>query len=121
MKASKKILFLHSKPPYGTFYPQEAFDVALMAAAFNLHVSLAFLEDGVFQLVNGQNSTAIDRKPLSAMYQSLAIYDIKDIFVETESLLKRGFVAADLALPVTLLTTKEFTQLMQQQDVLLNW
>jgi sulfur relay (sulfurtransferase) DsrF/TusC family protein len=42
--------------PYGTVYALESLEVVLIAAAFDQDVSLSFIDDGVYQLVEGQNS-----------------------------------------------------------------
>lgn len=121
MNTQKNILILHRHSPYSSCYPQEALDMALMFTAFNQQVSLAFLDDGVWQLLKEQDSAAINKKSLAVMYQALEIYDIKNIFVEAESMAQRHLNITDFALPVMLLTSAELRQLQQQQDVLLNW
>ena len=46
----KKFMFVNRKAPYGTIYALESLEVVLISAAFDQDVSLAFLDDGVFQL-----------------------------------------------------------------------
>ena len=50
MSDIKKFLYVNRKPPYGTIYALESLEVVLIGAAFEQDVSLAFLDDGVFQL-----------------------------------------------------------------------
>ena len=50
----KKFMFVNRKAPYGTIYALEALEVVLISAAFEQDVSLAFLDDGVYQLMKGQ-------------------------------------------------------------------
>ena len=57
---SKKILIHCRKPPYGNSLAREAIDIALATAAFDQALTLLFSEDGVFQLLDQQNSQAID-------------------------------------------------------------
>ena len=54
----KKFLYINRKAPYGTDYALESLEVVLIGAAFEQDVSLAFLDDGVFQLVDGQTQPA---------------------------------------------------------------
>jgi hypothetical protein len=52
----KKFLYVNRKAPYGTIYALESLEVVLIAAAFDQDVSLAFLDDGVYQVVKGQHT-----------------------------------------------------------------
>ena len=49
----KKFLYVNRKAPYGTIYALESLEVVLIGAAFEQDVSLAFLDDGVYQIVKG--------------------------------------------------------------------
>ena len=62
MSESKKFLYINRKAPYGTIYAWESLEVVLIGAAFEQDVSLAFLDDGVYQLVKGQDTTGIGMK-----------------------------------------------------------
>jgi len=53
---TKKFLYINRKAPYGTIYAWESLEVVLIGAAFEQDVSLAFLDDGVFQLTKGQDT-----------------------------------------------------------------
>ena len=46
----KKFLYINRRAPHGTIYAHEALEVVLIGAAFEQDVSLAFIDDGVFQL-----------------------------------------------------------------------
>jgi tRNA 2-thiouridine synthesizing protein C len=92
----KNFLYLNRKAPYGTIYAWESLEVVLVGAAFDQDVSLAFVDDGVYQLINGQDTSGIGMKNFSATYAALGDYDIKKIFVEKESLEERGLTLDDL-------------------------
>jgi tRNA 2-thiouridine synthesizing protein C len=92
----KKFLYLNRKAPYGTIYAWESLEVVLIGAAFDQDVSLAFVEDGVYQLTKGQDTTAIGMKNFSPTYAALGDYEVKKIFVEQESLEERGLTLDDL-------------------------
>jgi tRNA 2-thiouridine synthesizing protein C len=70
--------------------------VVLIGAAFDQDVSLAFVDDGVYQLTKGQDTREIGMKNFSPTYAALGDYDIKKIFVEKESLEERGLTLDDL-------------------------
>lgn len=92
----KKFLYMNRKAPYGTVYALESLEVVLIAAAFEQDVSLVFADDGVYQLKKDQNTDAVGMKNFSPTYNALGDYDIKHIYVEKESLDKRGMSKEDL-------------------------
>ncbi len=96
MSETKKFLFFNRKAPYGTIYAWESLEVVLISAAFEQDVSLAFMDDGVYQLVKGQDTAGIGMKNFSPTYAALGDYEITKIYVEKESLEERGLTLDDL-------------------------
>ena len=94
--AIKKFMYVNRKAPYGTVYALESLEVVLIAAAFDQDISLAFIDDGVYQIAKGQNTDGIGMKNFSATYKALGDYDINKMYVEKESLDERGMTADDL-------------------------
>ncbi len=92
----KKFMYMNRKAPYGTIYALEALEVVLIGAAFDQDVSLAFLDDGVFQLTKGQDTKGIGMKNFSPAFKALGDYDVTKLYVEKESLEERGLTADDL-------------------------
>ena len=117
----KKFMFVNRKAPYGTVYALEALEVVLITAAFDQDVSLAFLDDGVFQLRKGQQTKGIETKNFSPTYRALEGYDIEKLYVEKEALAARGLTEDDLLVDVTVLDRKALGALMDEQDVILSF
>ncbi|HSD61160.1 MAG TPA: sulfurtransferase complex subunit TusC [Burkholderiales bacterium] len=117
----KKFMFVNRKAPYGTIYALEGLEVVLISAAFDQDVSLAFLDDGVYQLMKGQHTKAIDVKNFSPTYRALEGYDIEKLFVERESLEARGLSEENLIVPVEVLSREEMGKLMEEQDVVVSF
>ena len=131
----KKFMFVNRKEPYGTIYALEALEVVLISAAFEQDVSLAFLDDGVYELMKGQNTSGIGMKNFSPTYRALGDYEITKLYVEKESLDERGLKPEDLMEityedededfaekpAVHIVSRSELTEIMAQQDVLLNF
>jgi tRNA 2-thiouridine synthesizing protein C len=92
----KKLMYLNRKAPYGTIYAWESLEVVLIGAAFDQDVSLVFLDDGVFQLVKGQDTSGIGMKNFSPTYRTLGDYEVKNIYVDRDSLEARGLNQEDL-------------------------
>ncbi len=96
----KKFLYINRRAPYGTIYALESLEVVLIGAAFEQDVSLAFIDDGVFQLMAGQDTGAAGMKNFSRTYKALGDYDVRKFYVEREALAERGLTIEDL-MPIT--------------------
>ena len=117
----KKFMFLNRKAPYGTVYALEGLEVVLISAAFDQDVSLAFIDDGVFQLTKGQNTKGVEMKNFSPTYRALEGYDIEKLYVERESMEARGLSEDDLLVDVQVKSAAEMGMLMNEQDVVISF
>ena len=118
---AKKFLYVNRKAPYGTIYALESLEVVLIGAAFEQDVSLAFLGDGVYQLVKGQNTKGLEVKNFSPTFGALEDYDVTKLYVEEEALQARGLSAADLVVPVEVVDARRMAEIMEDQDVVLSF
>jgi tRNA 2-thiouridine synthesizing protein C len=117
----KKILYVNRKAPYGTIYALESLEVVLIAATFDQDVSLVFIDDGVYELVKGQDTKGIGIKNHSKTYRALDGYDVEKLYVERESMAARGLAEDDLIVDVEVLSSAEMAALMAEQDVVLSF
>lgn len=117
----KKFLYVNRKAPYGTIYALESLEVVLIAAAFDQDVSLAFLDDGVYQIMKGQLTKGIDVKNFSPTYRALEGYDIEKLYVEKESMDERGLTTDDFCVEVKVVNKTEMADLMTSSDVVLSF
>ncbi|ODV10861.1 MAG: sulfurtransferase TusC [Rubrivivax sp. SCN 70-15] len=117
----KKFMFVNRKAPYGTIYALESLEVVLIAATFDQDVSLVFVDDGVYELVKGQDTQGIGIKNHSKTYRALEGYDVEKLYVERESLESRGLSEDDLIVDVEVLSGTEMAALMAEQDVVLSF
>ena len=117
----KKFLYVNRKAPYGTIYALESLEVVLITAAFDQDVSLAFIDDGVYQVVKGQHTKGIDVKNFSPTYRALEVYDIEKLYVEKESMETRGLKESDFIVPVKVIGAQEMADIMQSQDVIMSF
>ncbi|MEY3289607.1 MAG: hypothetical protein RLZZ419_1849 [Pseudomonadota bacterium] len=114
----KNYLFVLRKPAHSGAYVQEMLDIILITAAFDQKVSILLLDDGVFQLKNGQYPEKMGMKDTSAIFKALEIYDVNDIYSEVESLQERGLTSSDLCLPVQAFHRKDIAGLMKRFDII---
>ena len=131
----KKFLYVNRKAPYGTIYALESLEVVLIGAAFDQDVSLAFVDDGVFQIAKGQKTTEIGMKNFSPTYSALGDYEVTKIYVEKESLEERGLTPENLLHltyededddyaekdSIRFVSRAELSDIMDQQDVVLSF
>ncbi len=117
----KKFLFINRRAPHGTIYAHEALEVVLIGAAFDQDVSLAFIDDGVFQLKKTQDTADIYTKNFSKIYSALEMYDVEKLFVEKESLEKRGLKEENLSVDVKIIDSDEMKKLITNSEVILNF
>jgi len=117
----KKFMFVNRKAPYGTIYALEGLEVVLISAAFEQDVSMAFVDDGVYELKKGQDTKALGQKNFSPTYRALEGYDIEKLYVERESMEARGLSEADLLVDVQVVSAAEMADLMAGQDVLISF
>lgn len=133
--ASKSFLYINRKAPHGSIYALESLEVVLIGAAFEQQVTLAFIDDGVYQLLRNQDSSAIGSKNFAPTFRALGDYDVNRIYVERESLELRGLDKEDL-MPLTwededddwaekdsihVVSSDELAQIIDQQDIILNF
>ena len=135
MSEVKKFMCINRKAPYGTIYAWESLEVVLISAAFEQDVSVAFVDDGVFQLVKGQDTTEVGIKNFSPTYAALGDYDVNKIYVEKESLDMRGLTVEDLMHltyededddwaekdSIKVVSSAELAELLEQQEVVLSF
>ena len=121
MSDVKKFMFVNRKAPYGTVYALESLEVVLITAAFDQDVSLAFLDDGVYQLKKNQQTKGIETKNFSPTYRALEDYDIEKLYVEKEAMDARGLTEEDLIVDVKVISRAEMGKLMDEQDVVLSF
>lgn len=117
----KKVMLVNRKAPYGTIYALESLEVVLITATFDQDVSLVFLDDGVYELLKGQNTKAVGIKNFSPTYRALDGYDVEKLYVERESLEARGLSEDQLLVDVEVLSSAQMGELMAQQDVVLSF
>ena len=117
----KQFMFVNRKAPYGTIYALEGLEVVLISAAFEQDVSMAFIDDGVYELKKGQDTKALGQKNFSPTYRALEGYDIEKLYVERESMEARGLTEDDLLVDVVVLDRAEMAAKMDEQDVLISF
>jgi tRNA 2-thiouridine synthesizing protein C len=135
MSDVKKFMYLNRRAPYGTIYAWESLEVVLIGAAFDQEVSLMFVDDGVFQLVKGSDTSESDMKNFTPTYRTLGDYGVRHMYVDKASLEARGLTQDDLIEVawedweteeevdniVEILDSKEIAKKLEESDVVFSF
>lgn len=111
----QKLLYVFTRAPYSNAQGQEALDAVLVGAAFEQHVSVLFLHDGVYQIMTNQDTAGSALKPVSKAYRALPDFAVDDIYVHDLSLAARGLDANQLIVDGQIVSALEVQQLLSDQ------
>ena len=120
-KPSKsRITFISRSAPYGSNRANLCLDMALACAVFEQDVNYVFLDDGIYQLLKGQDGAAIQNKTLGNALETLALYSIENVYVDQQSLKERGIDAAELLPNIQLIENGALSSLIKNADLVFN-
>lgn len=119
----KKVLVLMRKAPYGSLYNWEGLQVLLIMGAYQMQgvieIAVAFVDDGVFAIARGQDSSLLGVKPSAKTYPALPDFDIERFYVDEQSLAERNLTLDDLVIKAELLDRVGMARLLEEQDAVL--
>ena len=83
-----KLAFLFRTAPHGNAISREGLDAVLAATAFcdEEDIGVFFIDDGVLNLLDGQNPELLLQKDFIRTFKLLDLYDIEQRFVCADSL-----------------------------------
>ena len=114
-----KIMFVNRNAPHGSIYAWEGLEVILIFGAFDNELAAVFMDDAVFSLKKGQDTTELGIKGFIKTLPVLEDYGCEKIYVEKESLDARGMTEDDIAIPVIIADSATIAAAMAEQDCLL--
>ncbi|HZJ92764.1 MAG TPA: sulfurtransferase complex subunit TusC [Thiopseudomonas sp.] len=113
---AQSVLLISRQAPWAGIAAAEALDIALAAGAFDLPLSLLFMDDGVLQLLEQQQPQLLEQKDLSANLQALPMFGIEQLYVAQQCLDERGLADSPLAIEAERLDDLQIQQLIRQFD-----
>ena len=116
----KKVAIIISSPPHGSAKGREALDIALAASAFN-HISVFFIDDGIFHLLPNQSPEHILMRDYIATFNMLELYDIEDVYVCESSFNTRNLAKVTQNIACKVINNQSLNQLLNIQDVILTF
>lgn len=114
---AKSMLIISRQAPWAGPAAREALDIALAGGAYDLPVSMLFLDDGVYQLTDAQAPGAVQQKNLAANLQALPLFGVEELFVCAASLARRGLSDAALAIAAQTQTDEQLRELLPRFDL----
>ena len=96
MTQAYKLMIVVRKAPHGTIYVQEAIEVMFIMASFDMDLSIVFLDDGVNAIKKGQDTKELGIKGFSASLGALADWDVKNVYIDAQSMTDRNISEDDL-------------------------
>jgi len=131
MSDANKMMMIVREAPHGSIYVHEAIEVMFIMASFDMDLSVVFLDDGVYSLKQGQDTAGLGIKGFSASLGALADWDVKNVYVDEQSLRDRNITAEQLVsvgedddteetIYPKVLTTEELKKMMHEQDTILS-
>ena len=130
MSDELKMMILVREAPHGSIYVQEAIEVMFIMASFDMDLSIVFLDDGVYAVREGQDTSEMGIKGFSASLGALADWDVKNVYVDEQSMKDRN-MGADQLISVgededteetvypKVLSADELKKMMHEQDTVL--
>jgi len=119
--SEKKIGIINRSAPHGSVQGRESLDLTLALSAFNESLSLFFIGDAVYQLLEGHQPNDILQKNFQPLFKMLDLYDVENIYVCAQSLQQRAIQEDALLIDVTVLDTPQLKIKLASQDQLLSF
>jgi len=116
----KTITVISKSSPGGNDRAQTLMELVLALGVFEQNLNLIFYADGVYQLLDDQDSALLDRKNHAGSIQALDLYGIDKVFIDSDSLHTRGLTEEQLTLPATLISPKEISALLAKASIVIN-
>ena len=118
-----KLAFLFRTAPHGNAISREGLDALLAATAFcdEEEIGVFFIDDGVLNLLDGQNPELLLQKDFIRTFKLLDLYDIEQRYVCADSLQQFQLTSSDFVLDCDVLPRQQLLQILQQSEKILTF
>jgi tRNA 2-thiouridine synthesizing protein C len=113
----KTMTFITRCAPYGSSKPKACLDMVLSASVFDQKINYVFMDDGVYQLLKGQEPSGLPAKNISAALTALALYGVEQVYVDQTSLRDRNLKPEDLLISAELCDAVRIKQMISSSDM----
>ena len=114
-----KLLCIVSASPFVGSQVVEHLEAAMVAAAFEMDVTVLFIDEGVNNLQPGQNGASYGLRAPGNMLAALSMYEIEKVFACADALAQYDLDPKEAICSVQPLDHSSQSALISQQDVVL--
>jgi tRNA 2-thiouridine synthesizing protein C len=114
----QRILWIIDTLPLSSEKAREDLDFIFMLAAFEIKMTLLFIHEGVFQLLDTDH-LRIQQRAFTPLLKAYQDYEIENIYVLQESLTQFNLSTQDFTLPISCLHEKDIPQLGQKMNYII--
>lgn len=115
----KRVGVLLRTAPYGSVYAAEGYRAIMGLGVFEMEVVVIFMDDGVYNLVKGQNPVRLEMKPLGEGFPMLPDFEVNRFYAHDVSLAERGLSTDDLVMDVEVADSAGIANLLESCDAIL--
>ena len=115
-----RITFISRTAPYGQNKANLCLDMALASAVFEQDVNYIFFGDGVYQILKGQDGSAIESKTLGNALETLELYGIEKTYADRQSLEERDISESELLSGMQIVNGESIAQMIESSDTVFN-
>ncbi|MEM5528454.1 sulfurtransferase complex subunit TusC [Gammaproteobacteria bacterium AS21] len=116
----QSVLLIISNPPFYSASNRETLDIGLAFSAFDIPVSILFIDDGILQIKSDLNSEQLAQKNLINTFKALEMYDIQDCYVINKDLERFNLSTNALAIKCKTLDKDAIAQFIQAFKTVIN-
>jgi len=110
-----KLMIVFRTAPYGTIYSFEGLENVLIMGAYDQDISVLFIDDGVYAIKKGMDTSATGIKDFSPTLRALEAYDIDKIFIDRDSMESRGLTLDDFVIEPQVIESDQVEKMMEEQ------
>ncbi len=115
----KKLLAIVGDTPYRDTHTFETIEAAMVGAVFDFSISILFIDDGVWALLDGQDAQSLGRRTIGKVISALPDYEVSDLYVCADSMRERDLEVSNLVLEAEPVSTEDQQSLIGEQDIVM--
>jgi tRNA 2-thiouridine synthesizing protein C len=115
----KSVAVLMRKAPYGSVYTAEGFRTLMGIAVFEMDITVIYCDDGVYALLQSQDPSDLDIKPLGEGFPMLSEFGVSRFYVHDQALAERGLSVDDLVMPVEVVDGARIAAALEEAQLVL--
>jgi tRNA 2-thiouridine synthesizing protein C len=105
------LLIISTSPPYYNSAAQDALEAALAASNVGVEVTFVLAQQGLYQLLNTQDSTYLHKKSIAKQINVMPLYDIDAIYYIEDDMTSLNLTSDTIIDTASAISSIEFSRL----------